>query len=124
MLDIVQARHQTAAIPSDKGSLQLSFTKGRSASDATVILSETVAEAKDGKRTLLVASLDIQKAVDVISHSHLLWKLYLTGLPCRWWILKENYTNMCSRVSWQGELGRKFTREVHHLSGESPVGSR
>ena len=71
-------------LPSDKSNLQSSFTKGRSASHATVILFETLAEAKDSNRTLLMASLDIQKAFVVISHNHLLRKLYLAGLPSIW----------------------------------------
>ena len=72
VLDIIQKNHQDAAIPADKLDLQFSFTRDRSPSHATVLMSEMLAEAKDSKRPLLIASLDIQKAFDVISHPHLL----------------------------------------------------
>jgi hypothetical protein len=110
ILDIIHANHQRAAIPHDKCPLQFSFTQERSPTQASVLLSEILAEAKDGKKILLVASVDIMKAFDIISHAHLLRKLYLAGLPGRWWIMKENScTNMTSRVVWDGQLGEKFT---------------
>ena len=109
VLDLIMLAHQTAAIPDDKCDRQFSFTKGRSPNQATIILSELLAEAKEAKKPLLVATLDIQKAFDVISHPHLLRKLYEGGLPGRWWLLKENsYSNMSSRVIWQNQLGQKF----------------
>ena len=104
VLDIIQDQHQESAIPPNKNDLQFSFIKGRSPLHATIIISEILAEAKDGKTKLLGASLDIPKAFDVISHPHLLRKLYLAGLTGRWWIMKDNtYTNMCSRVTWKSE---------------------
>ena len=73
-----------------------------SMSHATIILSEILAEAKVGKKKLLVASLDIQKGFGFISHPHLLRKCYIAGLPGRWWIMKFNtFSNMCSRVTWK-----------------------
>ena len=109
VLDLIMLAHQTAAIPTDKCDLQFSFTKGRSPNQATIILSELLAEAKEAKKPLLVATLDIQKAFDVISHPHLLRKLYVGGLPGRWWLLKENsYSNVSSKVIWQNQLGQKY----------------
>ena len=53
--------------------------------------------------------MDIMKAVNIISHTHLLRKLYLAELQGRWWILKENfYTKMGCNVTWNGQLGERF----------------
>ena len=109
VLDLIQLSHHNAVIPQDKCDLQFSFTEGRSPTQATIVLSELLAEAKDEKKCLIVITLDIQKAFDMISHPHLLRKLYLAGLTGRWWVLKENsYSKMTSRVTWQGQLGKKF----------------
>ena len=44
--------------------------------------------------------------------------LFKAGLQRRWWILKENtYTEICSKVTWQGELGRKFTNSEENWQG-------
>ena len=110
VMDTIQLRHQEAAIPPAKCDTQFSFTKGRSPVQATIVMSELLAEAKDEKKTLVVTSLDIMKAFDVISHAHLLRKLYMAGLPGTWWLLKENsYANMTSKVTWKGKAGNNFT---------------
>ena len=118
VLDTIQLHHQEAAIPPNKRDTQFSFTKGRSATQATIILSELLAEAKDEKKPLLVASLDIEKAFDVISHPHLLRKLFLAGLPGRWWQLKEDmYTGMSSKVVWENEIGRSYPNKQGNRQG-------
>ena len=40
-----------------------------------------LADARDKNNSLVVCSLDIEKAFDLLSHSHLLRKLYLDYLP-------------------------------------------
>ena len=89
VLDSIQIKHQEVAI-NPKRSNEFSFTKGRSPIQATIILSELVSEAKDKKTTLIATSCDIEKAFDKISHPHQLRKLYLAGLPCSWWQLKQD----------------------------------
>ena len=57
-----------------------------------------------------MASRDIMKAFNIISHACLLKELYRAGFPRRWWILKEDsYTNMGSKVIWNGQLDERFT---------------
>ena len=48
--------------------LQKGFTPGRSSIDAALILSECIAEAKNERKPLIVATLDAQKAFDVLDH--------------------------------------------------------
>ena len=81
-------------------------------------MSEVLAEAKDNKKTLLVGSLDIEKAFDVISHPILLRKLYLAGLSGPWWTLKQDmYTDMTTKVKWKGELGKEYVNHQGNRQG-------
>ncbi len=69
-------------------------------------MSELLAESRELKKTLVTASLDIEKAFDRVSHPHQLKKLFTAGLPSTWWQLKSDaYDNMITRVTWNGELG-------------------
>jgi len=76
---------------------------------AAFLVSEAINEAKDSKTPLYAATLDVEKAFDVVNHNALLLKLFLQGLPGRFWQLKDNsYTNMTSKVKWEGTLSEKF----------------
>ena len=106
VLDIIRNSHQKEAIPEDRLDHQFGFTPDRAPAHATLLLNEAIAEARDTKSPLFVASLDIQKAFDVVPHSLLLRKLFNEGLPPTWWQLKkEAYTGMNTRVIWNGRLG-------------------
>ena len=105
VLDIILATHQEAAIP-DTHNLQFSFTKGRAPSHATLLVNEAIAESRDKKKPLFTATMDIQKAFDLVPHSHLLRSLYMQGLTGKWWMLKKSaYTDMHTKVIWNGDVG-------------------
>ena len=74
VLDSIHLDHQEAAIHPKKCDTQFSFTKGRAPTQASIIMAELMSEAKEDKKPLYFASLDIEKAFDVISHPHLLRK--------------------------------------------------
>ena len=59
---------------------QRGFTKGSSSTNAALILTEAIAEAKDNNRELFVASLYAKKAFDVIYQNAMLHKLFFEGL--------------------------------------------
>ena len=51
-----------------------------------------------------MASLDVQKAFDMLQHQSLLNKLYGMGVAGPWWNLKKDmYNGMLSRVTWEGK---------------------
>ena len=60
--------------------LQKGFTAGSSTMGAALILIECINEAKNEEEPLFVATLDVQKAFDVVNHELLLRKLYLDGI--------------------------------------------
>ena len=108
ILDILMAIHQEVAIPTTCNH-QFSFTKERSPSHATLLVNEAIAHCRDAKIPLFTATMDIQKAFDVVPHDHLLRKLYIEGLKGRWWSLKRSaYTDMTGKVIWKKELGESF----------------
>ena len=68
---VLNIRHNAILDPS-QSRLQKGFTSGRLSIDAALILSECTAEAKNERMPLIVATLDTQKAFDVIDHKLLL----------------------------------------------------
>ena len=78
VLDVIHLKHQKTAIAEDKNDLQFDFTTGRAPSHATVLLNEVHVfdEARDNTSQIYVASLDIQKAFDVVPREILLRKLF------------------------------------------------
>ena len=67
---------------------QKGFTTGSSSIDAALILSECTSEAKNVRKSLILATLDAQKAFDVVDHCIPLRKLVSDGPQVR----------QCSRV--------------------------
>ena len=65
--------------------LQKGFTVG-SSSIAALILSECIAEAKNTRKPLVVATLDAQKGFDVVDHTILLRKLFHDGITGANWL--------------------------------------
>ena len=93
------------------------FNKGRSCTQAAFIVSESIAECKDRKTPLYIASLDVQKAFDVIRHESLLERLYQFGLSGAWWRLKDSaYTDLRECITWNGELSESFPIKVSFAS--------
>lgn len=109
ILDIIRTTHQKVAIPEDRLDVQFGFTEDRAPAHATLLLNEAIAEARDTKSPLYIASLDIQKAFDVVPHTLLLRKLFHDGLPGSWWLLKKNsYEGMSTKVIWHNTKGEAY----------------
>ena len=104
VIDKLILDHQRIATPGRIHPLQCGFVEGRSGAHAAFLLTEAIAEAKDGGYTLYAASLDVQKAFDTVQHDSLLDKLHAQGLRGIWWNLKKNsYEGLSSRVVWGGK---------------------
>lgn len=76
---ILNKRHNVI-LDQSQSRLQKGFTSGQSSVDVALILSECIAEAKNSHKPLVVATLDAQKAFDVVDHDSLLRRLYLDGI--------------------------------------------
>lgn len=89
--------------------LQRGFTRGCSPSNATVIVTELIADAKDNKKPLSIAFLDAQKAFDVLDHNSLIRKINQTSIGNRLWMLiNEWYKDLTCCVKWEGDNSRTF----------------
>ena len=99
VMDEIILKHQQAASPSRLHPLQFGFIAGRSGFHAAFLLTESIAEAKDNQEPLYVASLDVQKAFDMLQHQSLLDKLQMMGVAGLWWNLKKD-------ITWEGKTSK------------------
>ncbi len=90
--------------------LQFGFTKGLSPSMASLIVSEAKIEADLNGAHMYLATLDSQKAFDVVDHRILLDKLYHQNIhPDLWLIVKEMYKGLTARVKWKNGLSSSYS---------------
>ena len=101
--------HYEHTVQSTQNPLQCGFTRGASPAHAALIFTEVLNEARDNKRPLYAATLDAQKAFDVVDHSSLMRKLYLAGIPDTIWLLKNDmYKALTSRVRYNDVFSEVF----------------
>ena len=88
---------------------QFGFTSGLSPIMAGLLVSEAKAEAIQNKQPLFLATIDSQKAFDVVHHKILLDKLSQTCIHKDIWIIIKNlYSGITSKVKWLGECSDGF----------------
>ena len=76
---------------------------------ASLIVSEVKAESIEQKSTVYMATLDSQKAFDVVDHSILLDKLFDKDINDNaWLVIKDLYQDITSKVKWVGGLSDSF----------------
>ena len=76
---------------------------------ASLIVSEGKAESIEQKSTVYMATLDSQKAFDVVDHSILLDKLFDKDINDNaWLVIKDLYQDITSKVKWVGGLSDSF----------------
>ncbi len=93
----------------DQSELQFGFTKGLSPTIASLLWSEAVIDAKSNKQPLYIATLDSQKAFDVVHHQILLTKLYHQGISGHMWsMIQSMYSDLTAKVKWCSEVSDSF----------------
>jgi hypothetical protein len=84
--------HHIADVQQSNNKLRKRFTKGAFSINIALLITESINEAKDNHETLILITLDVEKAFDVVDHIHLYWKIYhqdITGSP--WLLIQELY---------------------------------
>jgi len=105
---IIRERISTITDPI-QNQMQRGFTKKTSPSNAALLLTEAIAEAKHAKLPLFVTLLDVKTAFDVVWHDSLLKKLYNDGInPAEWLLIKDSFHNSHTRVKWDGLVSNSF----------------
>jgi hypothetical protein len=89
--------------------LQRGFSKDVAPTNASLLLTETIAESLDNNVSLYAAYIDASKAFDVVWHESMLRKLFYTGISKETWILtKMLYQDLHSKVKWEGKISSPF----------------
>ncbi len=95
-----------------QSNLQFGFTKSLSPTMASLLVSEAndaYSPTMDMMDDLLLATLDSQKAFDVVDHKILLDKLYQQDIhPDLWLIAKNMYEGLTTKVKWLNALSDSF----------------
>ncbi len=85
------------------------FTKKSSPLNCALIVDEFIRNSKDKKKTAYVAMLDAKSAFDVVSHPHLMRKLYNIGVQDQLWtIIDDLHDGAKSSVKWKNEFSDSF----------------
>ena len=89
----------------------IGFTQGTSSLQSALVISEYtgILEAKSIKKQMFRATLDAQKAFDVVNHEVLLRNIFFDGItgPDKH-LLESMYSEMSSCVKWKGLHSRVF----------------
>ena len=89
---------------------QFGFTEGHNPTTATLLLNESIVEAKENNLPLLICTLDARKAFDTVNHQSLIRKLYLQHTDVELvGIINSLYKDMKTQVKLDNKLGEEFT---------------
>ncbi|VDI19044.1 Hypothetical predicted protein [Mytilus galloprovincialis] len=102
----------------NQSELQFGFTQGLSPIMAALIVSEGIVHAKQQNLNLFLATLDSQKAFDVVHHMILMEKLFYELPPDIWRVVQDLYTNMSSKIKWNSHLSKQFSIKQGVRQGE------
>lgn len=76
ILETILKKHVEPTLTKIQNPLQRGFTEKTSPTNAAIIITEGLAEAKDNGKPMAITTLDAEKAFDKLVHDKLLCKLY------------------------------------------------
>ena len=102
--------HTDNILTQKQSQLQFGFTKGLAPIMASLCLTEAIGYAKEQKQDLIVSTLDVQKAFDVVDHQKMKIKLHLESIdPRSWQLIDRLYSQLSETVQWKGNLSEPFS---------------
>ena len=110
LLEILSAMSRNKyKINSHINDLQFGFTRKRSPSMASLIITEAIAEAKATRSPLYLISIDARKAFPVVDQFILRKKLYNSGLNSQMWTPANNiYVKPLEKIRWDNLESRTY----------------
>ena len=97
-------------ILSKQSKLQRGFTPKCSSTNAALMITESIAEAKDNKTPLYATFLDVTKAFDVVQHSILMNDIQQMGIEGDLWLLLQQlYNSPTTSVKWKSKVSDTFS---------------
>lgn len=89
--------------------MQYGFTESRSPSMATLCVTEATAYARDNDLNMIVATLDAQKAFDMVNQVKLKLKLFRRNIQGKvWCVIDDMYSGCQERVKWKGMFSETY----------------
>lgn len=96
-------------ILSKQNRLQRGFTAQCSSTNAALLITEAIAEAKDCRNPLYITFLDATKAFDVVQHSILMDDCHRMGIQGDLWLmLRQFYSRPTTALKWKSSLSEPF----------------
>ena len=103
LLEHICLHEGSGDIDADTSGLQFGFTSGRSPAMASLVITEAIADAREARKQLFIASLDARKAFDVVNQSILKSKLFQTSVKRPLWAMIDDlYMNSAECIRWKG----------------------
>ncbi|VDI21669.1 Hypothetical predicted protein [Mytilus galloprovincialis] len=96
-------------LDNNQSELQFEFTQELSPIIAALLVSEGIVHAKQQNLNMFLATLDSQKAFDVVHHMILMDKLFYELPPDIWRVVQDLFSNMSSKIKWNSQISKQFS---------------
>lgn len=109
VLEKLHLSQNKSSIRKHQSYLQKGFTEGEAPTIAGLVFTELNIEAKEENIPIVVALTDAKKAFDIVWHEGLFREMNKIGIEGDNWLLfKEWYTDLNTRIKWDGNISRHF----------------
>ena len=100
--------HIVPTLSATQNPLQRGFTAKTSPTNAAILITEGIAEAKDNGKSIAIITLDAENAFDKLVHDNL--SANYTTINDDYWIrIRQLQTQATTKVKWKGKSSKGFT---------------